>query len=242
MFKKIGITRVRNESHIIWDTLNHVSQFVDGIIVLDDSSQDNTVDIANFHPHVIRVIENKIWEPDPKIRRQLEGIQRQQVYNAALQYDPEWIYYFDADEFADFEGIDFTADAYKMRLWDFYITPEDKDEDYKSRVWIGPEYRDILMLWKVKPGIFFTSRVPKIPSPKKIVTAGSVKHYGKAISVQEWEDTCKYYMHHLNERGIKKKWTNRVGKAIHTLSDFGNPLIHWVKRKELGFPLVDNQI
>ncbi|NCU33402.1 MAG: hypothetical protein EOM23_10865 [Candidatus Moranbacteria bacterium] len=71
--------------------------------------------------------------------------------------------------------------------------------------------------------------------------AGYVKHYGKAISIEEWEKTCDYY---INERGddqkfktFKNKWLARRGKAIHTMSDFGSELIQWHEREEKGIPL-----
>ena len=38
--KIVGITRIRNEEHIIKQVLEHVSQFVDGILVYDDCSTD----------------------------------------------------------------------------------------------------------------------------------------------------------------------------------------------------------
>jgi glycosyltransferase involved in cell wall biosynthesis len=240
--KIIGITRIRNESHIIADTLRHVSRFIDEIIVLDDCSTDNTIEICRSFPKVKAIIHTPNWTGNPYERARLEGLQRQTVYNIAVERSPDWIYCFDADEFADFNGIDFTADAYKLRLFDYYITEEDKDLPYTERKWIGPEYRDILMLFRPHPAIRFTSRTPILPKNYVVKTAGFVKHYGKAISIEEWEKTCHYYMNHLNERGIKKKWTARVGKAVHTVSDFGKPLITWDERIKKGIPLIDNQI
>jgi glycosyltransferase involved in cell wall biosynthesis len=237
--KIIGICRLRNESHIIQDTLDHVSKFVDGIIILDDASTDNSLDICRKHEKVIGCITHTIWEPDPAKRAILEGSQRQQLYLKALEYNPQWIYYSDADEFAyNFPDLENSqADAYRFRLYDYYITEGDKNKNWKERKWLGPEYRDILMLFKPHPGIKFKSRVPTLPVHYRIETKGYVKHYGKAISVEEWEKTCKYYINHLNERGIRQKWLNRVGKAVHTKSDFGNELITWEEIKSKGIPL-----
>ena len=69
--------------------------------------------------------------------------------------------------------------------------------------------------------------------------AGEVKHYGKAISVEEWEKTCQYYINNRHPQGKfgVDKWKSRVGKAVHTVSDFGNLLITWEERKEKGFKL-----
>lgn len=242
MPKIIAATRVRNESHIIGDVLKHVSKLVDGIVVLDDCSTDNTVDIIKKFPKVLAITHVDQWEQNPVARLQLEGIDRQHIYDMAMNFNPEWIYIFDGDEFADFEDIDFSADAYKLRLFDFYITPEDQDLSWKHRTKIGPEYRDITMLFRPHKQIRFSSRVPKLPKFYNIETKGSVKHYGKAISVDEWEKTCKYYTNHHAEKGISQKWRKRFGKAVHTHSDFGADLITWKERKEKGFKLVDNQI
>jgi len=236
--KIIGITRVRNEEHIIGDTLEHVSKLVDGIMIFDDHSTDETVEICKSFPKVISCFENARWESNPIIRLSLEGKHRQLLYQLAKDiYNPDWIYCFDADEFADFEGIDFTADAYKLRLFDYYITPKDANLTWRDRKYIGQEYRDITMLFRPHPDIRFSSRVPTLPNIYNIQTQGFVKHYGKAISVEEWEKTCQYYINHLSEPGIKKRWQGRIGKAIHTKSDFGRDLITWEEREKKGIKL-----
>jgi glycosyltransferase involved in cell wall biosynthesis len=48
----IGVTRIRNESEIISNTLDHMATFCDKVIVYDDCSTDNTVDICNNH-HIV---------------------------------------------------------------------------------------------------------------------------------------------------------------------------------------------
>jgi len=242
--KLTAITRVRNEEHIIKDTLEHVSKFADEIYVYDDCSTDNTVKACKEFPKVKIIIRGMIWEPEPKKRRLLEGTQRQKVYEASLKGNPDWIYYFDADEFADLNGIDFNkADAYRLRLFDYYITKEDKNKSWKERRWIGKEYRDILMLFKPHKDIIFTSRVPKLPKHYRIINDPTprVKHYGKAISIEQWEETCDYYIKNRHPEGDKsiKKWSERKGKAVHTKSDYGTELILWEEAKQKGIKLND---
>jgi len=240
--KIAAITRVRNESHIINDVLDHVSDLpgVHGIYVYDDCSTDSTANIAQHHPAVVQVIRGTTWASDPDGRNLAEGNLRTAALRAAQKDNPEWIYCFDADEFADFEGIDFSADAYRLRLFDFYITPEDVHKAYEERQWMGPEYRDILMLFRNQNNINFYQREPTIPGHYRVAQGGWVKHYGKAISVEDFEKTCDYY---INYRGGSKlpqfteKWRKRKGKAIHTQSDFGRPLITWGERIEKGLPL-----
>lgn len=235
----VAISRVRNEEEIIKHTLMHVSEFADVIIILDDCSTDNTYQICTHFPEVKKIIRKNTWVSNPLIRSRLEGTHRTELYKEALKYNPEWIYVFDADEFAYFEDIKFDKDAYKLKLWDYYITPDDVNEKWYKRTKIGCEYREILMLFRPHHKIRFLSRSPVLPIRYRIETQGSVKHYGKAISVEEWERTCNYYINHRTINGFKQRWTKRIGKAVHTKSDFGNDLILWEERFKLGVPLIE---
>lgn len=247
--KIVGITRVRNEEHIINDVLNRVAKFVDCIVVYDDASTDRTLEICKAHPKVAIVIENKTWQTEPQERDQAEGSHRNFVYQIAKENcEADWVYYFDADEIimpkAPLKSLaEAGPEAYRFRLYDFYITEEDKDKTWKERRWIGPEYRDILMFFKAVPGVHFYQREPVGPWGI-IEMGGDVRHYGKAISIDEWEKTCDYYVRHIGGQYLPKftrKWEARKGKAIHTISDFGKPLILWEERTEKGIPLEDNQ-
>jgi len=241
--KIAGISRVRNAEGIIKHTLDHVASLVDEIYIYDDCSTDRTAEICKNHPKVKKVITGKEWKGGSAERNKAEGDLRQIAYEACLEGEPDWVYYFDADELAYFNDIDFTADAYRLRLFDFYITEKDKNKKWHERKFMGCEYRDILMLFKPHPDVKFYQREPRLPSKYKIEKAGFVKHYGKAISIEEWEKKCEYY---TNERGddkkfkkFKNKWEERKGKAIHSESDFGTPLIQWHERIAKGIPLVD---
>lgn len=233
--KVIGITRVRNEENIIQATLDHVSTLVDGIIVCDDASTDNTVEICEAHESVIKVIKNEVWATTPGGRSHAEGSLRQLPYVEAVKEGADWVYYFDADEYADFSLVDFNSnvETYIFRLFDYYITEDDIDDHYLTRPNMGPEYRDIHMLFKVNGRINFRSRIPNGFSGP-VALGGYVKHYGKAISVEEWDKTCEYYINNRWCGGVSnmllQRWKNRIGKAIHTESDFGEPFITWNDR------------
>jgi glycosyltransferase involved in cell wall biosynthesis len=242
--KVVGITRIRNEEDIIQLTLDHVSKLVDEIYVYDDCSTDNTVAICESHPKVTKVVKGTTWKSDSDGRQDAEGTLRQKIYEESLKSNPDWVYYFDSDEFADFDGIDLTdknVDSYFLRLFDYYITKDDVDTHFLKRKYMGPEYRDIMMLFRPTPNLIFTGRQPSGFSPR-YKQAGYVKHYGKAITVEEWEKTCDYY---INHRGGEKrldftnKWKERKGKAIHEKSDFGYDLIQWEQRNDSNV-IIDN--
>ena len=248
--KVVGITRIRNEENIIQHTLDHVSKLVDEIYVYDDCSTDNTVAICESHPKVTKVIKGTYWDSEPSKRINAEGSLRQLVYESCLQSNPDWVYYFDSDEFADFEGInliDPNVHWYSLRLFDYYITKDDVDTHFLERKWMGPEFRDILMLFRPTPNIKFYGRSPSGVGPRGR-HAGYVKHYGKATTVEDWENACDYYINHLTDHNtliktddgkMVHKWEYRKGKAIHDKSDFGYELIQWEQRKDPNV-VIDN--
>lgn len=227
-----GITKVRNESEIIQDTLDHYAQWCDKIWVYDDASTDNTVEICKAHPAVAWVIEGHKLDPD---RQRAEQRNRQMVLKAAQGAKPDWVIYFDADERIEMPDFDWDAyDGVKMKLFDFYITEEDVDKRYDERRWMGPEYREILMMFRNQPHLRYQHRDQRemVLRGGRILRDGYVKHYGKAISVEEWENTCNYYAEWPEPYATK--WKNRRGKAVHSESDWGRPLIMWEEKDLYG--------
>lgn len=234
--KVVGITKVRNESLIIQDTLDHFAEICDALTVYDDASTDETPDICEDHPAVVEVIRGSVWNPN---RYDAEWQTRQRALAAALRHAPDWILCFDADERVEMPQGWQAHRGVRMKLFDFYITEEDKALPYTERRWMGPEYREILMAYRVFPGMRFQfkdQREMRLPTQNGVLRAGYVKHYGKAISAEQWEETCDYYARHFPEP-YRTKWANRKGKAVHTESDWGHPLITWGEKAAKGFPL-----
>ena len=242
--KIIGLTKVRNEQHIIKDTLDNWSQYCNGgIYIYDDCSDDKSVEICEAHPNVKEVIKGDFWDPD---REKADSATRQTVLMRAQQFADEntWFVYFDADEhlynFEDF-GLFSNPDvkAIACRLYDFYITPEDISKSYKAREFIGPEFRTIVFFFRNSPYLKYDKpdqRIVDLEPGIQIPIHGDIKHYGKGFSIEQWEATCDYYIRWWPK--YSAKWTKRKGKAVHKdyLSDFGNRLIRWPDRKQ-GFSL-----
>lgn len=57
----VGMTRIRNEALILPDTLDYLATQVDAIVVYDDASTDDTVDILRKHPKVALIVANQAW-------------------------------------------------------------------------------------------------------------------------------------------------------------------------------------
>lgn len=243
-YRFIGLLRIRNEALILHDTLDHLAQFVDGIVVFDDASTDRSAMIARSHQKVVEVIQNKKWWKD---RLREETRQRQILLEAGQKYNPEWFFNVDADERFEGEIRKFLLSpksrkvvGIRVRLLDAYLT-EDNHRAYKQgklfgfRKYFGPEMREILMIFRHQPEVIFKGLDAREPYIKgKIITKFWCQHYGKSLSCKHWEKTCDYYAEHFPK--YAKKWKARQGKAIHALSDFSRPLYSWeeVKRNTVS--------
>lgn len=244
--KIIGLTKVRNEEHIIKDTLDNWQHIcTGGIYVYDDCSTDKTVEICRAHPAVKDVIVGTFWDP---AREKAEFVNRQRILTRAKQEADmhDWFVYFDADEhlynFQDY-GLftDLGVKAIACRLYDFYITPDDAEKPYKEREWIGPEFRTIPFFFRNSSYLSYNmpdQRIVNMEPGIQIPLHGDIKHYGKGFSVAHWEETCDYYIKFWPK--YAEKWKQRKGKAIHKdfMSDFQNKLIRWKDRSQ-GFTLED---
>lgn len=243
--KLIGLTLVRNESEIIRDTLEHMAGYCDMIFVYDDCSTDDTAKICLHHPKVVKVIQGTQWSTD---RTTAETRNRAELLRVAKQHasEDDWFIYLDADErveydFSRLKHMPANVTGIRMKLFDFYITPSDIDLCYDQRLYCGPEYRAILMVFRNLPGLQYSGiiqREVKINHPGKIIDEGYVRHYGKAISVKQWEETCTFYSTWFPPV-YSVKWSKRKGKAVHTLSSFGKPLIKWEEKEKKGIPLTN---
>jgi glycosyltransferase involved in cell wall biosynthesis len=238
----VGMTRIRNEALILPDTLDYLATQVDAIVVYDDASTDDTVDILRKHPKVALVVANQSWEKDVAARKLAEGRHRGLLLDMARSELPhDWMFCFDPDERVTGSLPSFVAgleadasDAVRVQLFDAYMTPEDCAPYAPDlpllhfRKFYGPEQRDILMLWRNRPEIHFAEGHGRTPGGMERVKIDlHCQHYGKSLSVDHWEETCDYYIRHFPFETYGRKWTERKGQAIHTESDFQRPLYEW---------------
>ena len=220
-----GITRVRNEALILEDTLRHFLGLCDRVIVYDDDSTDRTAEIAASFDRV-DLIRGDSWRAD----RPAEETRHRALLLSRVRTD--WALCFDADERIDGPLPALAGDGFRFRLFDGYMA-EGFAEPYRAgrlidlpRLW-GPERRDILMLFRVSRARYagLDKREPAV-SGRVALAETCVRHFGKCLSVEHWEETCDYYATHWPEP-YRSKWAERRGKAIHERSDFGRPLVDW---------------
>ena len=236
--------RERNEGLLLKDTLDYMSEFVDGIVVFDDASEDDSVQIALNHPAVVKVIRNRRWKSKSRIWEETSN--RKKLHDISKKYNPEWFFYGDADERCEGDIRGYLLDecpedvnVLRISLFDAYITERDQDSYvrgdklYNFRKYYGPERRDIIMAWRSNANADFVvkdAREPRGIKNRKEVTKFYCQHYGKSLSIEQWEETCDYYVKYFPK--YRAKWLARKGKAIHNLSDFDTPLYTWGKVKD----------
>lgn len=231
-----GICKIRNEQHIISDTLDCWAEYCDqGVHCYLDCCTDGTAEICRAHPAVVEVIESTLYDPD---RERAEWFNRQAVLSSALRYvTPDcWVVYFDGDEhleqfdkaWLDDPGIQMAA----VGSFDAYITEEDKhltEWDYRQRRWVGAEYEWAPYFYRCNQPLMFhqpDQRNIHLPRGANVRLEGKLRHWGKGLSVRKWEEKCRYYTYIFGPK-YADKWRARSGKAVHTVSDFGNPLVLW---------------
>jgi glycosyltransferase involved in cell wall biosynthesis len=243
LIKSVALLRIRNEELIIKDTLDHLSEFVDGICVYDDNSSDKTLDIVKSHPAVVLIIQNMNWLPGETNRLISETRHREILRQFATNiFNPNWFFCCDADErfIGDIKILFETSEhdlkplAIRLSLFDAYMTDSDKKpfraetELLGFRRFFGPERRDIIMVWNKFANAKFLGLDSREPTVNcEIKTLFYVQHYGKSLSEEHWEETCDYYINNFPRETYGEKWLNRKGKAIHEYSDFEKPLYGW---------------
>ena len=231
--KPSGITRVRNEALIIADTIQHYLERCEHIFMYDDCSEDATVSIAKeVGRDRITIIEGDFWITN---RLAEETRHRGLLLDMARKSGAEWVYCFDADErlvgsLPDNPPVG--CSGYRLRLFDGYLTRSHQLPYISGNLaelprMFGPECRDILTLFHVDAAWYegLDRREPLI-SGDTLLADTKIKHYGKCISVEQWEATCEYYATYFPKK-YKKKWESRRGHAIHKCSDFGRALFDW---------------
>jgi len=228
----IGLTKVRNEAHIIGKTLDNWAQYCDAIHVYDDASTDDTVQICKKHPVVVEVVTSDYLDPN---RLRAEWYNRNLILQSALRFKPDWVCYFDGDEWLyDFDREPL-ADPRIVRidipLFDVHITPEDVDGDPEDRQWVDPIPRMIGFFFRADASCSFSRPDQRIMNHRVggRATTGRIKHFGKGWSVEQWEKKCSYYAEEFGHPGYIDKWNSRRGKAVKSnfMSDNGDPLIRW---------------
>lgn len=106
----VAALRVKNESWVIQYTLSALSEFVDKIVIIDDGSTDDTIEICKRFAKVVCVHENGI-RPENKVD---EAKDWNRLTKLARDHGAKWILYTDADEMLEPKIVDYLPNLEKF--------------------------------------------------------------------------------------------------------------------------------
>lgn len=231
--------RVRDEWDLVIGLLESLGETVSEAWILDDAglSDPPLAELVAVHP-CCRVFRASEWSGAGGDFG--EGAQRDWLLQIMKRESAcDWVLQLDADErIAAPMGLgDLTTvierDAWILPLVDFYITPEDAHlaggrHPESVRSWYGPEVRWTLSLFRLVPALYCSRgdvREPQGFARSRTAKAKLViEHYGKAVSIEEWDRKARFYVAHYPE--YREKWQSRIGAAVHSyVSDFDAPLL-----------------
>ncbi len=220
---------VRNESgKFLRDMLSHAAQYIDNAVILDDASEDDTVEVCK---EVLKDIPCKIVS-NKEHKFSNEVVLRKQLWDLTVAENPDWILCLDADEiFEDsiknvikrlIDQPDF--DYYAFRFYDMWDPEHYREDTYwhahkRYRVLLLRYRPDFEYKWKDAP--LHCGGIPEnIFSLKGCVCYVRLKHYGWSTPQLRAEKYKRYmsldpegkygileqYKSILDEAPTLKKW------------------------------------
>lgn len=178
---------VRNEANrYLEQVLQQVVQYADHIVILDDASEDETVEICRrcLHGVPATIVSNPTSEFHNEIHL------RKQLWDMAVATKPDWILILDADEIFERRALCMLhllllnpdADGYAFRLYDMWSESHYREDQYWQAhhyfrpflVRFKPDYRYV---WRETPQ--HCGRLPaNITDTRVIRSMLRVKHLG----------------------------------------------------------------
>jgi hypothetical protein len=232
-------TRVRGEWSLLGGLLDHVAAICSEAWILDDCSQEPAPAYIASRDMPVHLFRAREWSLHGGTFG--EGAQRDRLVHLIRESGrADWVLQLDCDErlcmTQDIQRVAELpdADAVVLPLVDYYITHEDsqdKDPAHPERVrsHYGPEVRWTLVLFRPMPRVYVDRGDARDPqgfdvSRVHYESTPVIEHYGKSVSVEQWEEKCRFYADLFPV--YREKWLSRIGKAVHDdVSDFGGPLI-----------------
>lgn len=221
---------VKNEANrYLTDVLKHARQYIHRAVIVDDGSEDKTVELCR---HLLRdipltLVENKkstLWGQETKVR--------QQAWELAIATNPQWILSLDADEIFEDAIIDNISylinqpycDYIAFRLYDFWTATHYREDEYWQA---HHSYRPFLIRyqpnfnyrWHQAP--IHSGRFPaNITALPGFVSSMRIKHLGWINPL----DRVKKYQNYLRVDGDGKYGNLAQYKSI---LDLHPTLIKW---------------
>lgn len=181
--KIVGVCIIRDSQENLERILSHLENKVTEVVLYDASDAGHLKGTYKDHPLVSYVIENRTREVSFDNREMLEGKKYHLLFDEARKLSPDWIYIFEENELIEFYPDiplnDTRIETFSFRLFDNYLGKDFKNVDLISDKIIGPEYKEVPMLFRPSLPVVFESRVPS--QLKNVKLGGSVRRFRNTL-------------------------------------------------------------
>lgn len=222
---------VKNEAgRYLEDVLSQASTFIDNAVILDDASEDDTVEVCQ---KILKGVPlTLVSNPEPCFDNEI--VLRKQLWEMAVQTRPDWILILDADEVFEDRALSELKKLagrpgiyyYSFRLYDMW-TPEYYRED---AYWCAHKYHRPFMvryvpgfnyLWKETP--LHCGRFPRnIGELKGENSSLRIKHLGW---MRPEDRLAKYYRY----RRLDPESRYGIAEQYQSILEPRPNLVRWAK-------------
>lgn len=143
---------VRNEAdRFLRRMLNHAMRYVSEVVILDDASTDNTIEVCE---EILKDFPHKIYKNFESMMMNLkEGESKKKLWELTIKENPDWILLLDADEIFEDWGVevlpqiinDANFDAYYFRIYHMW---EDEQHYRVDGLWRPVNYIPFLVRYQ----------------------------------------------------------------------------------------------
>ncbi|GAA0373731.1 glycosyltransferase [Caldalkalibacillus horti] len=220
---------IKNEAdRYLTETLREVREYIDAAVIIDDGSEDQSVEIVK---DILRGIPLHLVQNDVS-KFSNEIILRKQQWEETIKTDPQWILNLDADECFEKKFKyevkrlmdDPNFDVYCFRLYDFWKEGYYRDDQYWSahltyRPFLVRYKENYAYKWKETPVHCgrFPANIFQLPTATSELR---LKHYGWMRQVDREK---KYTRYMLQDPGGKYGWPEQYRSIL----DDNPNLVKW---------------
>jgi len=218
--KIVGLVPMRNESLVIEQCLRCLSLYTDAIVVFDDASEDNTVEIVEAlaeECNVERIIKKKVWKRD-------EASDKSLLLNAGREIGGTHFIFLDADEM-------FTANCLKnnfLRKKILALQPGDSVRMPWIQLWGGTDTYRIDDGITFKVFIFCDEEACGIKNEKKKFI--HIKRVPENLSGKEEHIKTHGVLHfqsiNIKNMAIRESWYRCIERVRHSEAEMPTEIIN----------------
>lgn len=234
----VAMIPVRNEAcRYLFQVLEHLSLWVDKIVVLDDASEDDTYEVAKSFNKVIAYKNEKTLFVENEVAL------RAKLWDLTIRQEPDWIVAIDADEIFEDRIVDEVEflinqdyyDAVYFRIFDFWASQTHYRVDGGWNPWVKFQ----LFLVRYDPHLNYTWPQREIHCGRFPMPCQDFIPYYSDIRIKHfaWAEEREHYKKYLFYRDKDLKIHGQILPHTQSIlvSPKSNDLEKWCNSKRLYF-------